>query len=297
MSIEQALFTSIRGDRLDGYQLAAASPGLDAEDARELTRWSPSHDALLEPSAASESLNFHRLQSGRYCLSHTAAAGEEYSNRGGPRIATRLFVCEGEVLARFANNPFRLYEAVLADGCFATDEDRPQLHSLSLVGGAAPFDALLVASVCSEIGPGRLSLLIDTVMCELSMLAVASPISFERLLASLFSLLPVDSRPEVSFCTGLAFCASRPFRIQPLPASPAEGRRLGRQSGVELLDLHGDAPHEPLTHEWAIHVEQALVERRFRQLAREVSPLSTSKMLAPRRTANVVSQGLNYLHP
>ena len=46
MRLEQAIFTSVRSERLDGYQLAARSSGVTDELAKELTGWGPAHDSL-----------------------------------------------------------------------------------------------------------------------------------------------------------------------------------------------------------------------------------------------------------
>src|SRR6478752_2518834 len=61
MRIEQAIFTSIQSSRLDGYQLAAASPGITDELARELTVWGPAHDSLWDTRRDARSVNFHAL--------------------------------------------------------------------------------------------------------------------------------------------------------------------------------------------------------------------------------------------
>ena len=86
MFVEQAIFTSLKTRRQEGYQLAAVSPGIASEGAKELEVWGPAHDSLLDGMQGASSVNFHPLTSGDYCVSRTVAAGEEYSGRGGPRI-------------------------------------------------------------------------------------------------------------------------------------------------------------------------------------------------------------------
>src|SRR5687767_6025430 len=106
MRLEQAIFTSTRGSRLNGYQLAARSNGVSEELAKELTTWGPTHDSLWDTRHDARSVNFHPLSTGTYCLSCTTIAGEEYSGRGGGRIYTQMFVLPGEALTRFAHDPF-----------------------------------------------------------------------------------------------------------------------------------------------------------------------------------------------
>jgi hypothetical protein len=131
--IEQAIFTSVRTDRVDGYQLAAASEGIGAEDRRSLPQWGPAHDSLSEEGLGAASLNFHPLPSGAYCISRTSAASGEYSARRGPQVYTQMLVVEPEDLRRFANNPFRLLQAATAAGHVQVLRDIPrQLSSFTL---------------------------------------------------------------------------------------------------------------------------------------------------------------------
>src|SRR5207237_7908046 len=90
--LEQAIFTSIHGHRLDGYQLAARTAGVNDALARELTLWGPAHDSLWDTRRDGRSVNFHPLESGDYCVSSTTLAGAEYSGRSGGRGYTLTFI-------------------------------------------------------------------------------------------------------------------------------------------------------------------------------------------------------------
>jgi len=160
MLIEQAVFTSARTDRADGYQLVARSPGVTEEDAREISVWAPSHDSLFEEGADAVSVNFHALPSGAYCLSKSEPAGAEYSGRRGAQVYTQCLVVTPEVLARFANNPFALLTAAFAQGSLRILEELPkelEPFKLSLVpfhlwtpdvyeGAPAPVAAFLATA-------------------------------------------------------------------------------------------------------------------------------------------------------
>ncbi len=89
MRLEQAIFTSVRSERLDGYQLAARSPGIDDDLAKELITWGPAHDSLWDNSLRASSLNFHALSDDRFCVSKTVLAGAEYSGRSGGRVTRK----------------------------------------------------------------------------------------------------------------------------------------------------------------------------------------------------------------
>src|SRR5437868_14969856 len=114
MRLEQAVFTSLKSSRFDGYQLAATSAGISSDLAKELTLWGPAHDSLWDMRQDARSVNFFPLQTGDYCLSWTTIAGAEYSGRGGGRIYTQMFMLPLDVLARFANDPFLVLRALAA---------------------------------------------------------------------------------------------------------------------------------------------------------------------------------------
>src|SRR5947208_10515573 len=135
MRIEQAIFTSLQSSRLDGYQLAAASSGITAEQAKELTVWGPAHDSLWDTRCDARSVNFHPLADGQFCLSCTTIAGAEYSGRGGGRVHTQMFVLNRDALEQFANDPFLVLRALSAAGrLLVLDQVPSSLPSVPLLG-------------------------------------------------------------------------------------------------------------------------------------------------------------------
>src|SRR6186713_3173742 len=80
-NIEQAVYTSARTTRGEGYHLVARSPGISDADARAMSTWSPSHDGLLPDVLEKRSINFFLLPSGRFCISRSLVDGEDYSQR------------------------------------------------------------------------------------------------------------------------------------------------------------------------------------------------------------------------
>src|SRR5205823_11554078 len=135
MRIEQAIFTSIQSSRLDGYQLAATSSGIAAEEAKELTVWGPAHDSLWDTRCDARSVNFHPLSDASFCLSSTTLAGAEYSGRRGGRVYTQMFVLSRDALAQFANDPFLVLRALSAAGrLIVLDQVPSALPSVPLLG-------------------------------------------------------------------------------------------------------------------------------------------------------------------
>ncbi len=75
MHVEQAIFTSVRSRKSQGYHLVAQSPGLTDEMGRALTKWGPSHASLLVESPNAESLNFHSIDDDWCAVSRTTHGG------------------------------------------------------------------------------------------------------------------------------------------------------------------------------------------------------------------------------
>jgi hypothetical protein len=235
--IEQAIFTSAESDHAVGYHLVARSPGIDECDARELTVWGPSHDSLESSSVATAaSVNFFRLPSGAYCVSKTQLAGEEYSGRG-LRTYTHCLVVPPQVLVRFANNPFALLRAAWAKGMLRVCDAVPnQLVPFQLAGRAAPVDEGLIGQFVEQCGASTIGRLIEAVIepQPVVLIGVRKP---EATVAGILNLLPLSSRGELSFATGLKYSQRRPFHLLIASEESAELRRLYRQQLVTVIDV------------------------------------------------------------
>jgi hypothetical protein len=236
MFVEQAIFTSLKTRRQEGYQLAATSPGVSAEVAKELAQWGPAHDSLVVNEIGNQSFNFHPLESGDYCVSRTIAAGDEYSGRAGPRIYTQMLIVPPALLERFANNPFAILEAADASGQMPVHELVPErLDPVRLLGRASLVNPWRLTEVLAEGGVNQLALFVHMAV-QSPRLAVRSLGPLERLLQAFFYLLPLKQRLDFSFSTGLRFSARRPLRLLALSPDTSEQRNLARSTGAALLD-------------------------------------------------------------
>lgn len=270
MLIEQAIFTSAKTERAQGYQLVGRSPGLSDADARDLAVWGPSHDSLQGSSGSRGSTNFFQLASGHYCVSRTSTAGAEYSGRGGEVVHTRFLVVPPEVLARFANNPFTLLRAATAIGAMeVVTPVSERLEPLRLGGRSAPVDMGLLAHLARDPGPAVMATLVQTALAS-DRLAVAAQVPSEQLLAGLMNLLPIECRTEFSFTTGLKSSPSRPVRVSALPDEEAGWKTIAR-GGVTLLDLREPSLVADVHWEgWAGCVAQILQSGKFSLLASQL---------------------------
>jgi hypothetical protein len=258
-TVEQAIFTSAKTDRAVGYQVIAHSPGITHPDIRELGVWCPSHDSLLDQGGDTVSLNFHPLPSGSYCVSRTMPAGWEYSGRGGVRVYTHCLIVPPEVMARFANNPFAIYQDALAAGAMEIrDPIPPRLETLTLTGGATPVDQQLLTNLGSSPGPHEMAVLVQSALNAIC-LAVASEPSPYELFAGLINCLPTACRLEYSFSTGLKFSGRRPFHLIAMSNDPGEKRWISHQNNVTVLDLTCHKPLPPVPIDgWAQLIERVL---------------------------------------
>lgn len=272
MKVEQAIFTSTRTARGAGYQLVARSAGVTDADARELAAWGPSHDSLLESGSAAESINFHPLPSGAYCIGQTTPEGAEFSGRGGARVYTQSLIVSPEALARFHNNPFAVLRAALAMGEIGVPAKLPpQVPAFDLLGRAAPVDEAALNQLAHDPGPLSMAAAVEAALRNAT-LGIAAGKLLGRLIAGLFQCLPVECRPEFSFATGLKFTPCRPFRLNGIPMQPLEIRRLRKQFGLGVLEIVGNAPSpSPTSEGWGGLVAWVLRTGRVAPFARQLA--------------------------
>jgi hypothetical protein len=266
--IEQAVFTSAKTDRAQGYQLLSRSPNLTEADAREISVWAPSHGSLLEQAGECSSANFFQLTSGSFCVSRTTRAGAEYSGRG-ESIYTQFLVVPPDVLAKFANNPFAILRAAAASGALCVHDVVPDsLEPLHLGGRAPVVDLGLMAQLARDPGSAAIATLVQAALAS-DRLAVSADASCEQLIAGLFNVLPVECRSQFSFSTGLIQSPSRPVRLSALPADESSWRAVGRQ-GITLLRLETNTTPEVGWEGWAAWIAGILSSGKLSVLAAEL---------------------------
>ena len=247
MILQQAIFTSARTERSDGYHLVACSKGISAEDKRELAVWGPSHDSLCNPTRPA--VSYFPLKSGAFCVARTSCEQWEHSGRGR-RIHSHMLIVAAEDFADANFHPLVVYGVA---------------QRFELFRGQLPSTALLpeveLESPCSQIESELLELAstaeeMNTVPAlgraqsgaeRLALLHATRPL---HLLAGLFFWLPQAQRRDCTFTTGLKFSPRRPFRLMFVDGSSSQQRKLVR-SGFGLFDT--DAPQHrdsPPTEGW-----------------------------------------------
>jgi hypothetical protein len=254
--VEQAIFTSARTGHGDGYQVVARSPGVTEAEARELSAWGPSHGALL--AERDESVNFHRLAGGRFCVSKTLAAGGEYSQRGGARIYTQCLLVAPEAFARFANNPFSVLRAAWAKGALAVHNAPPaKLNAFSLVGRSAIVDEGLLGQLADCLGPMRVGRLVAAAIGGGSKLLVGAEKN-ETLFGGLVNCFPLECRPDLTFTTGLRYSPRRPYRLTTMGDDATNVRQAARLESATIVDLRDSSAEGAPFDGWAAYVAGAI---------------------------------------
>lgn len=122
----------------EGYRIIAASRGVTADEKQAITRASPSHDALCDPSSQATGVSCYPLPGGRMCIARTCRAGAEHTGRGD-RIYTYNLVIDAAGYAAWAYNPFEVLRAADAAGFTAPQlKPKPVLEPATLDPPVAP---------------------------------------------------------------------------------------------------------------------------------------------------------------
>jgi hypothetical protein len=231
--VEQAIFTSIRGERMAGYQLTSRSPGINDETAVQLSNWGPAHDAL-ETRLGRSSVNVHPLDGDRLCLSYTQLAGAEYSGRSGGRVYTHSFILPREALAPFQFNPFLILRAFRSAGRTQPRREPPAaLESFALVGRAASSTNDLLRALLDEAGSEKLV----WALAAGQSVYLSGDGPLESLFEAVLNLLPGEDRADISFTTGLRISPRRPFQFQAVAADAVLIRQLQRNEQAVVVQL------------------------------------------------------------
>jgi hypothetical protein len=243
MRLEQAIFTSVRSERLDGYQLAARSSGVTEELAKELTGWGPAHDSMWASEPGATSFNCHGLSEGRVCISLTTLSGAEYSGRGGGRVYTQMLVLPREGLAKFAGDPFLVLRALAASGrMFVYDQVPKELPTIPLIGRASGQQPEFVADVVNKAGMETIAELTEAVTGSQAV-NVITDLSIERLFQALLYHLEPSERLDLSFTTGLKPSSRRPFKLSIVPDDPSLVRQSQRMHQGRVIEVLTCDPH------------------------------------------------------
>ena len=244
VTVEQAVFTSIRSPMGQGYRLVAPSPGLLPDEKREIVQRAPSHGNLR----GSAGLASFTLRSGRHCVFICRDAGVEQTARGGYRIHTHALVLDPAAYRRFGADPFRVEAAALR----AIDPkvfERPPtamtskplaLEPATCDADTKPFDADHV--------DGALRLLAAVLNRE-RLLIVDMPAARD-VLRWVLSATPAAYRPGLSFSYGLKYAPARKFQVVSTELDATRRARIANDEHVDVLSWPDQPPTAKALTDW-----------------------------------------------
>ncbi len=230
MQVQQAIFTSLRSRKSQGYHLVAQSSGLEDQLARRLCTWGPSHASLLSDHPDAESLNFHPLTDDWFVVSRTVYGGPEYSGRGGLQVFTQFLLLKREQMALYENHPLLVVQTAQLLGNLrlvthiSHHLDPIELPERPLKGCAAQSAdrVFLREEVLRSLRyPNRVAVL-----------GLTNPLP---VLTQIVRDVPREQRLKLSFTTGLKPSIHRDFRLHFVKAVDAPLHAHFSQQGIETV--------------------------------------------------------------
>ncbi len=263
VSVDQAIFTSIRSPMGEGYRLIAHSPGVSNEERMEITRNCPSHGGLCGESAADLGMMSYRLASERYCIAYSCNAGPEHTGRGGQRIYTHLVLLDRTAFRLFRCDPVRIHAAIgKAIGGAPMLNPPNRLNTLELrVEEPVLTPPFQMDHVCH---------IISSVLSRRRMVVAGLPKPLEAF-QWLLMAVPISIRESLSVSIGMKFSIVRHTQLAFVDRDPGDIRRTIRGHDIELFDMETPVPKVS----WPLNGWMDVVRRRWREgRFSEISQLS-----------------------
>lgn len=247
MWLEQAVFTSSKTNRGEGYQVVAKSPGVSDHLVVALTRWCPSHASLQSDDVNAESTNYHPLSLDMVAISRTMYGLKEFSGRGGLQVVTIAILLRRSQLAGYENNCIRLARVARSLGHLRWRTHFPEQIAPIELPNREWSEALLDQELAESDGrssptqangpsPARAAELLQAGQ-RVALLTDSNP---NQVAEDVIQNIPIEDRPSCYFTTGLKWSKQRPFRLQLLDG-------IDHQLSIRLKSHNvcvADAKHE-----------------------------------------------------
>lgn len=218
---EQALFTSIPSPLGRGYRIVAASPGLTADERREIVRCAPAHGGLCDPHPDATGLASFTLPSGRRCLFLARHDGIEQTARGGYRVWTRVLVLAPADYLRFGADPLAVAAAVPPPDPRPLRSPPPTLPPLPLAATAPPGSRPAHSTAPPPADVPRILRILAAALEQRPLLVTGAP-QPAAVLRWTLDALPAAQRALLSVSCGLRCSPTRRFALILGEAQPGE---------------------------------------------------------------------------
>lgn len=213
MWLEQAVFTSSKTRRGEGYHVVAKSPGISDDLVVALTRWCPSHASLQSNDVNAESTNYHPLSTDMVAISRTMYGLKEFSGRGGLQVVTIAILLRRSQLAGYENNCFRLARVARSLGYLRWRPHIPEQISPIELPNWEWSEALLHREL-EELDDSYPPRQVAAILQAGQRVALVTGSNPNQVAEEVIQSLPTDDRPSCYFTTGLKWSKQRPFRLQ-----------------------------------------------------------------------------------
>ncbi len=251
--VEHAVFTSVRSPWGRGYRIIAVSPGISADEKREIVQRAPSHQSICDASPHGCGLASFTMESGRRCLFLAQNAGLEHSARGDYRVHTHVLVMEPATYRRLRCDPLAVASAARAalGDDWLNAHPPPDLARLELDARTAAdggrTDRTLAPSADDVDG-------LITVLSRLlrgRRVLVHGPPDPLRVLAWIWSGAPAAVRDALSLSCGLRFSPGRNFPLLLTGVMHSARQPIGLDHDFDVVAWRAaDPPHASDFDRW-----------------------------------------------
>ena len=213
MNVDQAVFASSDRGTTKGYQLVSKSVGVDRALGTALSHWAPTR--LPSENVNHWAINAFPVSDERFAISRTVVGGPEYSGRGDREVVTLFLLLSNEQFASYQFDAIAVARSVIALGLLrlpsqiegdqlpqATIPSRPIMNSTDLASGQPDegVNEAMLDDVVAILNDSR----------RVALIGLTDPIITAT---RLVSRLPIQSRRNLSFTTGLPPSVHRPFQV------------------------------------------------------------------------------------
>lgn len=243
LSVDHAVFTSVRSPMGEGYRIIAHSAGIRPDERMETTRRAPSHGGLIVEHPDAVGVIGFPLPTGRYCVGFARHAGKEHTARGGLRVHTHFVFLTCKQFAAFARDPWLVAGTIAAiDGNDPLLKAVSSLPLLSLGEGCEQLPE--VAPTMPAVEAGWLESIVRGALTGATMVANASAVSDgnEQLA---WRVIPAVMREKRSMSIGITYSPSRGLDLCFVSERIEETRRAMQSITAQWVDPATPLPGTP----------------------------------------------------
>ena len=206
MELPQLIYGSAGHGPVRGYQLLGRSSSVPESTSRAFCRWAPSHGSLQSNAADASSLSFFAVEQNTWAIARSVHGGPEYSGRGLEVVTIALLVNAAQ-LHQYDNQPTQLIRMALALGHLTL----PTTSRTALPAAVLPQHPIELNCIEPLRDNVRQTADLAEAGQKVCVLSCQDPLGF---LQQVFCQLTYESRPSVSFTTGLKQSVQREVNIQ-----------------------------------------------------------------------------------